>query len=352
MKERPNKKEEVTLVANPSSLPETLQHSFLTARANKTFYVYHFDQIKIGFVVAAMIRSIFLLALSLMARGANGEACTLCAKGAEPQAVQTPRTQTQTTCPMLENTLANLGAADSESNECKDLNLLAYQVGCCPEPPYEYCDICPDGSPIERSNRVPLGFAYDPTCAEIQYRPSTLVGLFEAGTCEDTFLRRGAHYCGCPGETQECFLCPDGAEPGNPNRQEGLVFNSNCRGIMYTFSVFKEDECTDVTQLFGFDAAAFCECPNYEPQTDYVCSLCDEGERVANPNNVWTTASDTIQLTCAQAEEFAQYFTRKGSCTDRLAPAREACCVSGALSFGLVLSFVMAGTLMINNLFW
>merc|ERR1719410_552406 len=86
----------------------------------------------------------------------------------------------------------------------------------------------------------------------------------EEGNCADTFLQRTSHYCGCPGVSHECFLCPDGSPPGNPDRGEAWATNANCRGLEFLMSAFRGDECSTYKEVFGVDFAAFCVCPGVE----------------------------------------------------------------------------------------
>lgn len=300
-----------------------------------------------------MFRFSFLL-LSLFALEAHGQsACTMCADVdlQETYEAQVSRMQTNMTCADVQAQITALDTTDDDT-ACLDLQLTNYQIGCCAKPPFLHCSICPDGSEKVRSNMIPIGSGNDPTCAEGQFRENLFLAPFEIGTCEDTFLRRSAHYCGCQGVEQECTLCPNGESPERTDNELVFAFNTPCAGVEWIFSLFDEQSCTDVPLTYGFDAAAFCECPGYEPEYDYDCTLCKEGDVVSDRSLVW---SDTVfgSWSCGQAEDFAQYFLREGTCSSLLDAAREQCeCVKdGAFSLSLVVSFMMAGGLVIQNLF-
>lgn len=294
-----------------------------------------------------MIRSsslvLALIVVSLSSLGqAQLEDCTLCADGNEPISdVST------SPCSDIGSSIAGLVQSD---NSCKDQQLAAYQAGCCRDPPFEYCPVCPDGTPIpEPLNGVPIGTnpADEPNCREVQYRRETLIGVFEQGTCADTFLQRGSFYCGCPNIEQQCWLCPDKNPPGNPDRGDAFATNSRCRGINYLFSIFNADECATLPDVFGVDLAAFCLCggldeesENAEVTTDedpYQCSFCEGGGQVVDPDLVYTDESDFFERRCGQAQDYAQYVTTERACTDLFERARQTCQCTGGSSGAVLL---------------
>lgn len=293
-----------------------------------------------------------LLAVALTFAVVNAQtmdsACTVCADGSDPLTVGPP-------CDSLDASVAGMSSGDTS---CKNQQLLHFQTGCCRDPPYEYCPICPDGSaPPGITNKVPIGdFADPPTCQEVQYRRETLIGVFEDGDCTDTFLQRGSFYCGCPGVQQECWLCPDKKEPGNPDRGDAWATQSNCRGLQYLFSVFSAQECQDLPATFGVDLAAFCLCGTVDAsnettgdandgtevgvetdEEEYKCTLCDNGGSVKNPDFIYTNETDVYQRTCGQAQDFAEYVISSYACRDLLARPREMCdCGGGGRGSGSV----------------
>jgi hypothetical protein len=270
-----------------------------------------------------MTRFNFLL-LSLLALEAYGQsACSICAYG-DVYDEQIFRMTTEMTCADVEAQVTAL-ATTTEDTECLDLQLTGYQIGCCEGPPRNHCTICPDGSDFDPNLRIPLGSGNDPTCAEaVFFRDNLYLAPFDIGTCDDTFLRRSAHYCGCQGVEQECFLCEGGAAPLKTDDEIVFAFNSACAGVEWLFSLFSEQQCVDVPLTYGFDAAAFCECPDYEFVSDYECSLCGEGMVLEDRSQEWTDASSDT-FTCGAAEDFAPYFLRESTCTNVLNPAREQC---------------------------
>jgi hypothetical protein len=253
------------------------------------------------------------------------------------------------------NALAADGILDA-SGDCKNAQLEAFQLGCCPRAPKLYCTICPDGTPHERLTVVPInGDANDPSCEVSQVREASLNGFFETGSCPDTILQRGAFYCGCPNTEQQCFLCPNGGEPPNKRKVDAYQTESNCQGNDYLFSLFTADECTNVLPNQGIDFSAFCECPGYVmPESDYVCDLCPEGEYVPNLSKVHTATDAAYERTCGQAQDFTEFVINPIICDQNMEEAREACCVpSGATSaMGTALSLMLAvGIVLVKSFF-
>lgn len=275
-----------------------------------------------------------VLVITTSSVDAQTDVCSVCSGGSDPLTSVSP-------CDDLATGVAGMSAADTS---CLNQQLRNYQLGCCRDPPYEYCPICPDGSaPPGLTNKVPIGdFADPPTCEEVQYRSQTLLGVFEDGVCEDTFLQRGSFYCDCPGVQQECWLCPDQQEPGNPDRGDAWATNSNCRGLQYLFSVFSAEECTNLPETFGVDLAAFCMCGGLNETVDpeaETCSLCENGGTVKDPNFIYTNETDAYQRTCGQAQDFTEYVTTSGGCRTLLARAREKCeCTGGSAGAGTIYS--------------
>jgi hypothetical protein len=309
-----------------------------------------------------MSRFTSLLVL-LLAYQVNSQVCTQCVQDGsftlEPTRVLFPNAPKTCTDLTTDFTLLAAETLDADQ-ECKDLQLYGFQIGCCAFPPTEYCSICPDGAAFESNNEVPLGTSDNPTCAEIQYRSATLNGVVEAGTCDDTFLRRGAHYCGCPNVEQQCFLCPNEGAPGAPRRGDAFVTNSDCLGIEYLFSVFTASECTTRASNLGVDLAAFCECPGSVVSEDNDCTLCQPGQRIPDRSLVYTESNAVFTRTCGQAADYAQYITQSVSCDALLAAPREACCAgtattdggggSGAASLGVFASLMFASVMAIKSL--
>lgn len=221
--------------------------------------------------------------------------------------------ETDMTC---ESIIADVEAANTTqgTDTCKNSQLASFQLGCCPSPPYEYCDVCPDGGQIARSNDIPFGSTTQYTCAENLYREASYNAIQEPGTCDDTIIRRGAFYCDCPNVEQQCTLCPDGSSPTNPERGDAWVTGSNCEGLEFLFSIYTAEECDGLRNNFGVDFAHFCKCPDYEKdeEIEEECFICSGG--LANPSFTYTDPNDNFQRTCSQAADFAKSITRQNTC--------------------------------------
>ena len=246
----------------------------------------------------------------------QGQACPSCYRGAAMLS-----TAPQPVCTAAQTQVSGLFQTDTE---CQDLQLRNFQQGCCASPPIGSCSYCAD--PAYDSNPdalVPTGQYVDPyNCFEYAAQNEAYLGMFEDGTCEDTFLRRAGHYCGCgPEQVQQCWLCPDQQPPTKPQKTDAWITNANCRGIEYLFSLFTAEECTAFPYTAGADLAQYCGCnglntTEIEEQADlYQCNLCDytgtgasgaSGAYVTNPDTVYTTAYDPYPKTCQQAEDFAR----------------------------------------------
>uniref|UniRef100_A0A7S0Y8Z9 Uncharacterized protein n=1 Tax=Pseudo-nitzschia delicatissima TaxID=44447 RepID=A0A7S0Y8Z9_9STRA len=223
--------------------------------------------------------------------------------------------------------------------DCRDIQLEAYQKGCCPAPPQDHCDYCADGTPYNPDLKVPSGqFTSGESCFDYKYANSAHIGLFEDGTCDDTFLRRAGQYCGCPNQVQECWLCPDKAPPGKPGKADAWVTGSNCRGIEFLFSLLTKDECTTFPLDVGADLAIYCGCGGLneeeieEQQETFQCELCRNGGFMVNPGLTYTDGS-SFTKTCQQADDFAKDVikTPYGCNNSRyFGDARAACCSNGS----------------------
>lgn len=226
--------------------------------------------------------------------------------------------------------------------DCLNLQLEAYQIGCCPMPPYDHCEYCADGSPFNPDMIIPSGKYVDgETCFDYSYQAPSLLGLFEDGSCDDTFLRRAGQYCGCPNQVQECWLCPDRQPPANLGKGEDWVTGSNCRGIEYLFSLFHADECSSFPMDAGADLAIFCGCGGLneteieEQKEIFQCELCRNGGFVLDPTMIYTDGSSAFSKTCQQADDFARDIIKTPwGCNNPnyFSTAREVCCSNGGTS--------------------
>merc|ERR1712014_461708 len=108
--------------------------------------------------------------------------------------------------------------------------------------------------------------------------------MFEDGTCDDTFMRRGGFNCGCGDEqVQQCWLCPDKQPPTKPEKTDAWVTNSKCRGIDFLYSLLTEEECSSFPFTVGVDLSIYCGCNGLnqteidEQQELYQCNFCLNG---------------------------------------------------------------------------
>lgn len=235
-------------------------------------------------------------------------------KGCNTCALGTSLLNTNPPCDALARQTNGLFETDTD---CKDLQLELYQKGCCSMPRPDYCNYCRDANAVPNLDlTIPTGqYVKGISCFDYYYQAESRIGMFKDGDCSDTFLQRAGHYCGCPDQTQECFLCPDGQPPSKPAASDAWVTKATCRGVEYMFSLFKEDECATFPLTVGADLAIFCGCGGLN-QTEidaqaegYTCSLCENGGNVTDRNFVYTTGGGNeyqFSKTCGQAEEFAR----------------------------------------------
>jgi hypothetical protein len=310
-----------------------------------------------SFALAALL----LAAISTTTNAQTNEICTICANGVD-------MLEARANTPICKDLPYRTNGMFETDYDCLDLQLEAFQVGCCPTPPFNHCEYCADGSPHNPDAKVPNGqFVGGQSCFDYSYQNQALIGMFEDGKCEDTFLQRAGHYCGCPDQKQQCTLCPDGLEPGNPGKGDDWVTGSNCRGIEFLFSLFTEDECSSFPLDVGADLAIFCGCgglnqEEIEAQKElFQCELCRNNGFVIDPDLVYTNkelsdglAEGGFTKTCGQADEFAREIIKTPyGCNnnDYFGLAREVCCSNGnSGGAGLVASrlvLLLAGLLVV-----
>jgi len=280
-----------------------------------------------GFVLATV-----LLGVVTTPSSANTPSqCTTCALDREMMVKGPP-------CDVLPARTNGLFDTDTD---CKDIQLEHYQMGCCPMPPMDHCTYCEDGTLGNMDNRVPTGqFVGGYTCFDYMYQAESRIGLFKDGECSDTFLQRAGHYCGCAGQEQQCWLCPDGNPPNKPAKGDPWISNANCRGIEYLFSLLTEEECAVFPLEAGADLSIFCGCGGLneteieEQKEIFQCTLCENGGNVTNPDYIYTKGGDFVK-TCRQAEEFAREIIKTpAGCrnTDYFGEARANCTCSNPRS--------------------
>jgi len=289
-----------------------------------------------------MLASILLL-LAYTGMVTAQKACPICTGGAD---LWKPGEQI---CMDISKRTSGLFETDSD---CEGLQLEAYQIGCCARPPFDYCQYCADGTEFDPDLIVPSGqFVGGETCFDYAYKNDAMLGVFQDGNCADTFLQRAGHYCGCPKQEQECWLCPDKQPPRNPGKGEDWVTKSNCRGIEFLYSLFKKDECNTFPMDAGADLAIFCGCgglneTEIEDQKEiFQCELCRNGGFVLDPSMIYTDGSTSFSKTCQQADDFARDIVKTPyACNNPnyFAKAREVCCSNGGASGGRPVSALAA----------
>ena len=282
-----------------------------------------------------MLKYSFLLLLAATATtttlAQSDNVCTVCFTGDD---IRFPDEEACTSLAPRTNGLFNT------DNDCLTLQLEAYQKGCCNNPPFEFCDYCPDGTDYNPDMIVPTGqYVGGLTCFDYKYQNQAHIGLFSDGVCEDTFLQRAGFYCGCPNTQQSCWLCPDGNPPNKPGKGDSWVTSTDCRGIEFMFSLFDELECKNFPMDAGADLAIFCGCGGLnqteieEQQELFQCELCRNGGFVVNPDMTYTDDEDAFQKTCQQADDFAKDVIKTPSgCNNPnfFEKARNACCSNGS----------------------
>jgi hypothetical protein len=308
-----------------------------------------------------LLRAFFVL--SALTVQVTGQDCSFCADGNTPNfnPAVVPFSNGFINCTDLnEQRIANeLQASDSA---CGTIQLTAYQGGCCASPPFSFCTVCPDGSSYQGGNEVTRGWANNPTCSQLDLFSiyAAYNGVSEAGSCQGTFLQRGAFYCGCAGEEQKCNVCSDGGSVRTPRKRDPFIFNSDCAGIAYFYSVSTEQECQEVSFNFGLDYEGFCGCGGSNSsatmaENGETCSFCPEGEEVKDTSTGLVYDPDNCaECTCGLADSIAPFVTRESRCAAiGSTTAREACCVkkSGGAVLSVIASLVFVGGMTIQALF-
>ena len=288
----------------------------------------------VGLVIVVLLLNTVVVVVTAVPE-ASARSCPVCVGGAD---LFRPDEQI---CKDITKRTSGLFETDTD---CLDLQLEAYQIGCCPLPPFDHCTYCEDGTPYNPDGIVPSGkYVGGETCFDYSYQAPSMLGMFEDGSCDDTFLRRAGQYCGCPTQKQECWLCPDKQAPNNPSKGDDWVTGSNCRGIEFLFALFDEDECSSFPNDAGADLAIFCGCGGLDEeeieaqQQIFRCELCRNGGSVVDPSLIYTDGSTAFSKTCQQADDFARDIIKTPSgCNnpDYFATAREVCCSNGGASGG------------------
>lgn len=212
------------------------------------------------------------------------------------------------------------------SSACDTIQLAAFQTGCCNQQyvPETSCSVCPDGSAFHTSISIPGGVSRRAlTCADISSEASFLDFFNAPGDCDDTFLRRSAAWCQCPGKEVECHLCPRGAAPINLEKTENVLYGGwSCETFQYILALLSHGECSVAPQVLAFDAAAFC-CEGVEPPN--VCDFCPSGQQVLDPEKIIESPYGAVR--CGDVHETLQMVPTEESCDLLLRSfSAELCC--------------------------
>lgn len=215
------------------------------------------------------------------------------------------------------------------TQECRAIQLELFQSECCDEAPRDHCSLCPDGKSFQGGIKVPN---FEPeggdiSCIDLSQRESFLDYIFEAGTCDDTLIRRSAAWCGCPGVQRECSLCPNAERPPNPGLIDPVYYGWDCDTFDFVSSYFSAEECTNLVEdIFEFDAPSFCGCSTRE--IPHVCDLCPAGQMIYKPD---LRIGHNEQFSCSELALSTRYIPAEGPCTRVLSTHKEngyidACC--------------------------
>jgi hypothetical protein len=276
--------------------------------------------------------SLAVLSLLLLARLTTAAQCSLCGivNALADTTVDDPNKGDDVTCSLLINALNGI---DDGTLDCDNLQLAGFQTGCCGsnlDIPSHTCTVCPDATTLPYPDIGIPGSQgrRDLTCGELASEPSFFDYFTEVGDCRDTFLQRSAAWCKCPGVEIECTLCPDGKRPPNPEWMENVLYGWTCSSFEFVTALLSHQECPMASELFEFDAAAFC-CPN-DVAPPGVCSFCPSGQQVANPNRVISTTYGS--LTCGEIDESLSLIPTEVSCNfARERFSDQECCVASSV---------------------
>jgi hypothetical protein len=253
--------------------------------------------------------TILAVILSLIPIAVASE-CTLCGDESIPDFTLSHE-QDGISCRSLFNELTYV---QEGSQECSSIQLTAFQTGCCSEAyvPSKVCSLCPDGTPFRTGITVPGSPGRrELTCQDLSSEASFLDFFTAPGECSDTFLRRSAAWCECPGVEVECTLCPDGSRPPNPYKTENVLYGWDCASFEYVTALLSSAECPLSNELLEFDASAFC-CPHVSPPPN-VCSFCPNTQVLGDPEKLVHTGYGTRK--CGDIENSLSLVPTESSCS-------------------------------------
>jgi hypothetical protein len=283
----------------------------------------------------------------VMVIAASGSAqiqCSLCGPDNPLSSESWSRSGNDMDCPTLYDSLGEDLLEGSE--ECKRLQLLSFQTGCCDSNAITpaVCSVCPDGGPFLYGVEIPSAGRAALKCGDLTNDTSFLDYMVQPGDCSDTFTQRSAAWCGCAGTSIQCSLCPDGSKPPNPSKTEEVLYGWDCNVFEYIFSLLNEAECYSSAEMLEFDAAAFC-CP-LAGQSPNTCQFCPEGTSVTDPDKI--ISSDYGSLKCGDIQESIELIPTAKSCEFTKSKFNiEICCTSsGSAAFQWAMGWVWLGSVL------
>jgi len=212
----------------------------------------------------------------------------------------------QQTCEQLEQYLSFI----TDRQSCLDVTAVA--EACCQD--YIPCPICPDGT-----NGLGESKIYQPyllSCDNIGLATHFGFPL----SCEQAKERFPA-FCGCPGVTPACTICPWGMAAPDPSRFIPLL-GMTCGQVNDFLTLRNTDQCADAIASFSINVAGFCGCIPTEASLDRDdgCAFCPEGQVVSSesqmPNEVSVSSGThgTNSLPCRELSELAPYVVKPDLC--------------------------------------
>lgn len=255
-------------------------------------------------------KTILAIIFSLIHFASVSSECTLCGVEHIPDFALS-REQDGISCQSLFDEISNV---EETSQDCKNIQLTAFQTGCCSETyiPEKVCSLCQDGNSFGTGRNIPNSQGRrELICSDLVTESSFLDFFTAPGDCSDTFLRRSAAWCECPGTEVECTLCPDGSSPPNPYKTENVLYEWDCANFEYVTALLSSAACPLSSQLLEFDAAAFC-CPGVVPPPR-VCSFCPNTHVMGDPEKLVHT--EYGMLKCGDIETSLSLVPTKDSCS-------------------------------------
>lgn len=164
------------------------------------------------------------------------------------------------------------------------------------------CSLCPGGEDVGFPKKT------IPTTNEKCEDNNYLDVAPDSDECQD--FQRSAAWCGCPGVTQGCSLCPGGESSPTPKLPSPLFPDMSCLDYEFASSQLTSEECPSLFERAGnFDVSAYCSCEGTSKPS--LCELCPGGE-IVNPED----ESIIPGTNCEDANNILHYFTDKSLCLE------------------------------------